>query len=1133
MYSRLKKMSMDNAIESSSSNALVVHEIKSTQPPESKPMPININVNNHTRKFDWIIYKYTIKQLNINAEYKALRHFNKYARPGSSTHVKYLRNLYGIMPYFNEKVYMEYTNLNPNITLEQLYIYFRSEGYKRFPLNEKYDKLFYNIESVFDVDTYYECYRDEIDNYLYSDDNYDANSDDWETGSQISSITSMSNVSTMSIATIQTRNSMLSGLISNANNHRRGIIESHEDREMQTIQNQYNDWKENLYNWYDIPDTLNKKVYKFYKEHKETHTLNNKYFMLKYKITEPLFDLSLYCKINNINYNKTNINEIDNTYLLFSKNKKLDDNYYKAYYNIPEDLDFKTFIKRYDVYFEDKQEYLQKLDQEQKNYIYMVFDKLRKSNDFCYFDSYYYRILHNIPDDFNYNIYISCYPELKEKIKKINLKNVNIYTRISKEEKHIYENIEKYTTEFTLGDTYYRLLYNIPLEFDYFLFINTYPELIEINNLKDESIINELSDFVRDSILLDDKKILYKYYNLNRNKYALNEYYFKKYYYKLYNIPVNINENVFIDMYIDLKTNILSIELDNNKNNYYRLYYNFIASKLDEVGLNNLYYEALDKYYRLKYNIPDDFECDLYLKTYPEHLENIKSTNNKYEFNKQIYEKVDLNNMPLEDKYYRLKYNIPDLLDPIVYVKRYPDIKDELINLQDNTLEYNKKVYELCETLLNYFKLDDKYFMIKYNISFLFHLDSINIFKDKYNIKYEKEYNNNYYGFGEEGQYKIDLLSDDYLKILFNLSDEFNWYDYYNSNKIHIDNSSIDIELNENDINKIKSYCYFSTKNTKILDYISNYKIDKKKYYNIDSSFDYLIYSEKFPYFYMNTRINVTPDFVYMFYNNKITLENIYNLFKNNIQHPNIQILEINEFMIKNEEKYIENYEYLISSKIFTKHYKDFFVLKDYLNNIEKYTDNKFNKDDIVLLINTERFLGKHSFFNLYKTLNYNVLLSNFEKRKITFSEEVSDLSIAYVYQSFNNCEFDIVNFIYSIQYIPSNIKVYILTNHNLFDNIIGNNIIKINYSKKNKLLLPNNIDEEHVFIWNSNYIMESHHIFLKKDIISDILVSNTIPEYINVGILRKNDINNIINIDNTTDLIKFRKHNKYNFLIK
>ena len=99
--------------------------------------------------------------------------------------------------------------------------------------------------------------------------------------------------------------------------------------------------------------------------------------------------------------------------------------------------------------------------------------------------------------------------------------------------------------------------------------------------------------------------------------------------------------------------------------------------------------------------------------------------------------------------------------------------------------------------------------------------------------------------------------------------------------------------------------------------------------------------------------------------------------------------------------------------------------------------------------------------------------------------------------------------------------------------NIIGNNIVKIRYVLKTISSIPNNIKEDYIFIWNSNYIMQGDHVFIRDDINNDTLISNTNKKYINTGILRKNNTNTFINIDNNSDLTKFRKHNKYNLLIK
>ena len=1160
MYSRLKKMTMDNVIESSTSNASVVHDVQSVQP---RATPMNININTpRVKKFDWKVYKFTIKQLNINAEYKALRHFNKYARPGTQKYIKYLRNLYGIMSYFDEKTYMLYANLSENITLEQLYIYFRTTGYKEFPLNEKYDRLYYNIEEIFDTNSYYSRYSDKIDNYLYTDDNYDAGSDDWETGSQMSSLTTFSQAST---STTHTRGSMLSSFVDNANNHRHGRIISHEERTTQSNNDEYNRWKEQLYNWYEVPDTLNKKIYKFYQEHKDNYPLDNKYFLIKYNINNPLFDPSLYIKINKLSYNLNSSDDLDRIYTLFSKNQHLDDNYYKIYYDIPDDLNIDMFIKRYFEIFENKRDFLKIINQEQKNYVYMVFNKLKESSNFCYLDDIYFRLCHNIPNEFNFNNYITRYPEIINEINNKNLDDVNKNVKIKKEEKYVYENFNVYTAQYGLDDGYYKIFYNIPQEFDYNIFIKVYPDVVSINNLQEESVIYKLSDYVKESVLFDNTKKIYKYYNENRKKYDFNDAYYHEYFIKEHNISEKINIETYIDMYehLKIKINCIHFNKDENKKEYYNLYYKYLINELKENPID-------DNYYRLLYKIPAELDVDNYVKRYNSEL-NEKISNvpeNTLEYNQKVYQLVDLKNMPLDDKYYRLLYNIPDLLDPINYVKRYPDINDELAGLTENTLEYNIKIYNLCKTLLTYFKLDDKYYKIKYDISFLFHLQTITRYKVKYNLE-NNNYENDYQWFHEEGKNKIDLLSDEYLNILFNVPDEFNWKIHYFNKNSEINSNDVDEviknSINENNINKLKSYCYFITKNTNIIEFINNNKpinnnnnellknmdIERKTYYNIELDFDHLQYSDENANFYMNTRINVTSDFVYLFYKNKITLENLYNLYKNNIQHEHIiQIESITEKELEVEQQFIKNYEYLLSSIIKPHKYKEYFAMNNF---IEEFYRNKKNKNHINLNDTTEHdiinkimynnnndHIEYKKLFNHYKKLNYTNLLNKFKNKEVQFSNNITDLNIAYVYFAYDTSGFAVANFLHSLKYIPKNTNIYIFTNNSMFDDICNcmSNIRTISVDKiENISVIPEGlineyINDNYIFIWNTNYIMINDHTFMKNDIINDIMISNTNNKYINIGILRKKITNTFKNINNSQDLDTFRKHKKMNSTI-
>lgn len=1261
---------MDNVIESSTSNASVVHDIQ-TSNTEVKPMTININKNN-IKKFNWKVYKFTIKQLNINAEYKALRHFNKYAKPGTKNYMKYLRNLYGIMPYFDEKTYITHANINENISLEQLYIYFKNNGYKEYPLNDNYDKLYYNVEPVFNAVAYYKRYNEQIENYLYTDDNYDANSDDWETGSQMSSITSFSQVSTV---TTQTRGSMLSAFIDNANNHRHGRVISQDERIAQTNNDEYNRWKENLYNWYDVPDSLNKKIYKFYKERKADCPLDNNYFLIKHNINNPLFDTSVYCKINNLNYNLNNIEDIDNIYKLFSNNQVLNDNYYKIYYNIPSDLHVETFIQRYFSIFENKHNFLKNIGQEQKNYVYMVFDKLKGSSNFSYLDDIYFRILYNIPNSFNFKSYVIRYSEINDKLNNKKLKDVNNYVKITKEEKHIYENFEVYSTQYNLDDNYYRILYNIPKEFDYTIFIKVYPEVIKINDLQNESIINKLSDYVKESVILDNKIKLYKYYNENSSKYEFNDIYYQKYFNTEHNISDSLNIETYIDMYEHLKIKMKSIHFDKNENKkeYYELYYKYLSDELKEnkiddsyyrnfynidteldidsyvkrysnelseelsslientleynekvyqlvnlsvMPLDDNYYKILnnlpldfdvniyltkypqlkiklfnipentleynkelytlanldilpldENYYRLLYNIPEDFDVYSYLQIYPDVRDKIKmeEINSNEEFANNIYKIVNLKLMPLTDEYYRLKYKIPDLLDPISYVKRYPDINDELIGLEVNTMEYNKKVYSLCETLLNYFKLDEKYYKIKYEIHPLFHLQALVLYKVKNNLENNNNYINEYQWFYEEGKNIIDLFSDEYLNILFNVPSDFNWKIYYFNNKDTIDSKNINeiikTTADENNINKVKTYCYFVTKDTDIINFINNHQIsknidntellesidiEKKKYYNIDLNFNYLKYSDENAYFYMNTRIKVTVDFVYLFYTNKITLKDLYELYKNNVQNENIK--ETGSFTTKEmqvEQQFIKNYEYLLSTKIDSIKYREYFVLNDFIEDFYRNNDKNYhiklndkNEVDVINELIYNKNTEYRKLFNNYKKINYNNLLNKFKSGKLKFSSKLSDVNIGYVYFAYDKSLFTIANFLYSIKNIPENAKLYIFTNNNGFDEICNymNNVRKINIdtipSMSVDLINQYITENNYIFAWNTNYIMMNDHDFMKNEIINDIMISNSNWKYVNVGILRKKIGNMFKNIDTQVDLATFRKHKKMHTIV-
>ena len=144
------------------------------------------------------MYRFTLRNFHLNAEYKARRHFNQYARPGSKIYNSYLKNLYRIPDYFDEKSYKKYANLDENINLEELYLFFINNFNKDYPLDDNYDRILFNIDKEFNADAYYKRYKVEIDNYNYEEEisleEEEEDNDNWDCITNIGCIKFYSNV---------------------------------------------------------------------------------------------------------------------------------------------------------------------------------------------------------------------------------------------------------------------------------------------------------------------------------------------------------------------------------------------------------------------------------------------------------------------------------------------------------------------------------------------------------------------------------------------------------------------------------------------------------------------------------------------------------------------------------------------------------------------------------------------------------------------------------------------------------------------------------------------------------------------------------------------------------------------------
>ncbi len=158
---------------------------------------------------------------------------------------------------------------------------------------------------------------------------------------------------------------------------------------------------------------------------------------------------------------------------------------------------------------------------------------------------------------------------------------------------------------------------------------------------------------------------------------------YKLYWRTLYKIPHNFNEESY-KRYLEEKHKI-TLTFKNNEELY--KFYAFTGHK---------FYPLNDSYSRTHFNIPDDFDSDIYVKIYKNaRKENINMIYNFYNTNKNEY--------PLNDKYYRLYYNIPDNFDIKTYNQRYG------LNLKSNLEAY--KYYDNFGKKFN--QLDISYTNIK------------------------------------------------------------------------------------------------------------------------------------------------------------------------------------------------------------------------------------------------------------------------------------------------------------------------------------------------------------------------------------------------------------------------------------
>jgi len=252
--------------------------------------------------------------------------------------------------------------------------------------------------------------------------------------------------------------------------------------------------------------------------------------------------------------------------------------------------------------------------------------------------------------------------------------------------------------------------------------------------------------------------------------------------------------------------------------------------------LNTFQNSKQDRMYRSKFTIPQEFDIYYYLLRYPR-FGNIR----RYTFKNvvglyKLYDEKASTIYGMDDKYFRLKYSIPDNLDVKCYLERYPTLLEK--NNIDNT---DVSVYKFFDSSGQYdYILDSKYYQILMQIHRYFDIHTL--------IQRHKGI--------------ADLISD------IDIDDDIDVYEFYNSldkEKYVLDDTyfRLRFDIHEtfdsrtyleryqevNEISKLKSsdtcdmYAYYHKKG------IHDFALDEKYYqikYNVSSEFDWNHYGEAF-----------------------------------------------------------------------------------------------------------------------------------------------------------------------------------------------------------------------------------------------------------------------------------------------
>ena len=390
-------------------------------------------------------------------------------------------------------------------------------------------------------------------------------------------------------------------------------------------------------------------------------------------------------------------------------------------------------------------------------------------------DDVKYRSKFQIPSEFNVYYYLLRYPRFG------NIYDYN-YKKVVGLYKHYYEAAKR---THPMDDKYYRIRYSIPDIFSYETYYERYQPQLKNMRLKSDNISvyryyyrQGFKTFPLDTLYLRLYMKIHKYFDIQMLFQRYDE--LKDYEetfnttneIEVYNFYNSINKDKFS---IDDKYFRLFFHIPNEfESNSYRKRYNHVseinALQNQEDCETYAYFEksgkmhhTLDeKYYFILHSLPDDFDCSVYKERYSEKFEEndgYAKITTFYAKNKESYS--------LDEQYYFILHSLPEDFDCYAYKKRYSKKFEENDGYAKITTFYAKNK-ESCS-------LDEKYYFILHSLPEDF---DCSVYKKRYPEKFEESVSyhqiTTFYAKNKES-YSLD---EQYFEMKYNIQNDFNWKKY-------------------------------------------------------------------------------------------------------------------------------------------------------------------------------------------------------------------------------------------------------------------------------------------------------------------------------------------------------------------